>query len=224
MFLWLNVGMTEHNRSEAKQGLSKQRVEALSDAIFAFAMTLLVLDVKIPKLPESPAMDDFLCHTLLGLWPRFLTFVMSFVILGIFWIAHHGYLHFFKRVDRYFLWINLLFLMVVVFVPFSADLLGSYPTHRISAFVYGCNISLLGLMLLWQWTYATDGHRLVGHQLELELIRKGKQRIKTGFLINGFAMLLAIFNPIFSLVVYVLLPFIYLLPSRLDDHWTHSHD
>lgn len=216
--------MSTAAHSESPQGLGKQRIEALSDAIFAFAMTLLVLDVKIPKIPGELVTHAFLSQTLLDLWPKFLSFAMSFVILGLFWVAHHGYSHFLKRTDRTFLWINLMFLMVVVFVPFSTDLLGDYPRQRLAAMVYGCNILALGLTLYGQWAYATSGHRLVGTHLEPQLVRKGKQRILMGIGMMGCAMILALINPTLSLIVYVLFPIIYLRPSHLDRHWTHSHD
>ncbi len=216
--------MTTLSPSESNQGLGKQRIEALSDAIFAFAMTLLVLDVKIPKVSGALVTQEFLVQTLLDLWPKFLSFVMSFVILSLFWIAHHGYSHFLKRTDRTFLWINLLFLMVVVIVPFSTDFLGDYPRQRIASLVYGCNIMALGLTLYWQWEYATHGHRLVGSQIEPKLVRKGKQRILMGILTITSAMLLSWVNPALSIVVYVLFPIAYLRPSQIDRHWTHPHD
>ena len=98
--------MIPSSHTENAEGLGKQRIEALSDGIFAFAMTLLVLDVKIPKLSEALVNQGVLAQTLLDLWPKFLTFAMSFVTLGFFWVAHHGYSHFLKRTDRYFLWIK----------------------------------------------------------------------------------------------------------------------
>ena len=208
---------------ESDRGLGKQRIEALSDAIFAFAMTLLVLDVKVPHVPDGVMTQEALARTLLELWPKFLSFAMSFVILSLFWIAHHGYSHFLKRTDRPFLWINLLFLMVVVFVPFSTDLLGDYHELRLAALVYGCNILGLGLTLYWQWAYATHGHRLVGSNIEPELVRHGKRRILLGIMTIGMAMLLSLVNPAYSFMVYVLFPVAYLRPSHIDRHWTHSH-
>jgi uncharacterized membrane protein len=216
--------MTTSSQSESGEGLGKQRIEGLSDGIFAFAMTLLVLDVKIPKIAGLLFPDQFLAGKLVDLWPKFLSFAMSFIILGVFWIAHHGYSHFLKRTDRYFLWISLLFLMVVVFVPFSTDLLGDYPKSSIAVMVYGCNILALGLTLYWQWWYATKGHRLVPPNLEPELIRRGKDRILAGILTNICAVLLAQVNPLLSLGLYILFPIVYLLPSRIDRHWTHPHD
>ena len=213
--------MTE---ARGNDGLGKHRIEALSDGIFAIAMTLLVLDLKVADIPEDMATPGFLGRMLLGLWPKFLCFAMSFLILGLFWIAHHGYSHFIKRSDRYYLWLNLLFLMVVVCVPFSADFLGHYPNRRIAAMVYGGNVMFLGITLYWQWWYATSKHRLVGAHLEKELIRKGKIRIIMGFTANGCAMLLALWNPAVSLAFYILFPIIYLMSIKLDSHRTHSHD
>ena len=216
--------MTKSVEAESKQGLGKHRIEALSDGIFAIAMTLLILDVKIPKIAEASLTPGLLQHVLLGLWPKFLTFAVSFVILGLFWIAHHGYSHFLTKTDRYFLWINLLFLTVVVFVPFSTNFLGDYPRHRASAMLYGCNIMMLGVMLHWQWEYATTKSRLVGSHMEPQFVRQGKMRIRMGILANLVAVLLALVNPLFSLALYILFPFVYIMPSHIDRHWTHSHD
>jgi len=215
--------MAAHPSSESAEGLSKHRIEALSDGIFAFAMTLLVLDVKIPKLPEAAVQAGQLGPTLLALWPKFFSYGMSFVVLGVFWVGQHGYAHFLKRTDRWLLWINLLFLMFIVGVPFSTDLLGDYPTQKVAVMIYGGNIMALGLTLYLQWWYATRGHRLVGRDLEPEIVRKGTQRMLGGVVVYGCAVLLALLNPILSLILYAVIPLFYLLPSPIDHHWTHSH-
>ena len=215
--------MAAHESLESAEGLSKHRIEALSDGIFAIAMTLLVLDIKIPKMPEAAVHAGELAPTLLALWPKFLSYVTSFVVLGVFWVGHHGYAHFLKRTDRWLLWINLLFLMFVVFVPFSTDLLGDHPRDRVAVIIYGGNIIALSLALCLQWWYATRKHRLVGRDLEPEIVRKGLQRTFGAAVIYACAVLLALFNPTISLIVYAVIPFFYILPSRLDHHWTHSH-
>jgi uncharacterized membrane protein len=215
--------MAESSESESKEGLSKHRLEALGDGIFAFAMTLLVLDVKMPKISEAIQSPELLTRALLELWPKFLSYITSFIVLAVFWIAQIGYLHFVKRTDRWFLWLNLLFLMVVVFVPFSTDLLGDYHTLRLAVVIYGCNIMALGVTLFLQWHYATSRHRLVGHDVEPELVRRGNRRILAGVCSYAFAILLVWFNPTVSLILYVLIPIMYILPSRLDHHWMHSH-
>jgi len=210
-----------HSASESGEGLSKHRIEALSDGIFAFAMTLLVLDVKLPHHPAVEAGQ--LAPTLLALWPKFFSYIMSFVVLGVFWVGHHGYAHFLKRTDRWLLWITLLFLMLIVCVPFSTDLLGDYPTQKVAVMIYGGNITALGLTLSLQWWYATHRHRLVGRDLEPEMVRKGTQRILGGAVVYSCAVLLALINPTISVILYAVIPIFYILPSPIDHHWTHSH-
>ena len=215
--------MAAHTSLESAEGLSKHRIEALSDGIFAFAMTLLVLDIKMPKLPETAVQAGLLVPSLFILWPKFFSYFMSFVILGVFWVAHHGYAHFLKRTDRWLLWSNLLFLLLIVCVPFSTDLIGDYPGQKVAVMIYGSNIAALSLTLYLQWWYATTHHRLVGRDLEPEVIRKGTQRTLGGAMIYMCAVLLALLNPSFSLIVYAVIPIFYILPSHLDHHWTHSH-
>jgi uncharacterized membrane protein len=211
------------NNSEVGKGLSKQRLEALGDGIFAIAMTLLVLDVKLPEIAGSAVSPELLKHAILGLWPRFVSFFASFVILGVLWIAQTGYFHFVKRVDRWFLWINLLFLMFIVIIPFSTDLLGRYPLNRTAAIVYGCNGLMLEITLFVQWYYATSEHRLVGSDIEQELVHLGKARMIVGVCAYASAVLLAFINPAVSLIFFVMIPIMYILPSRVDMHWMHSH-
>ncbi len=212
------------NKFETKSGLEKHRLEALSDGIFAFAMTLLVLDLKIPKISHDLMASGTLTHTLLGLWPKFLSYATSFLVLSLYWIAHHGYSHFVKRTDRWFLWLNLLFLMFIVLIPFSTDLLGDYHTEKIAVMIYGGNLVGMGIALYLQWWYATRCHHLVGESLEPELIQKGKMRILRGIVLYTCAVLIALKSPTVSLVLYVLIPISYIFPSPLDHHWTHSHD
>ena len=215
--------MVAHQSFESTEGLSKHRIEALSDGIFAFSMTLLVLDIKMPKLPESDVQAGLLVPSLLVLWPKFFSYFLSFVILGVFWVGHHGYMHFLKRTDRWLLWINLLFLLLIVCVPFSTDLLGDYPRQKAAVMIYGSNITALGLTLYLQWWYATTNHRLVGRDLEPEVIRKGALRPLGGAAIYLCAILLALVNPLLSLIIYAAIPLLYILPGPLDHHWTHSH-
>ena len=207
---------------ESAEGLSKHRIEALSDGIFAFAMTMLVLDLKVPH-PSPSAAAGPLGQTLLALWPKFLSYTMSFVVLGVYWIAHHGYAHFLKRTDRWLLWCNLLFLMFIVLVPFSTDLLGDYPNHKIAVMIYGGNFVALGLAFYLQWWYATSGHRLVGRDLEPEVIRRGRRRMLGGTAIYACAALVALVNPALSVILYAAIPVFFIFPSRIDHHWSHSH-
>ena len=215
--------MTSKN-SEDKSGLNKQRLESLTDGVFAIAMTLLVLDLKIPKISRDLIASGSLTHVLFNLWPKFLSYLTSFAILGLYWIAHHGYSHFVKRSDRWYLWLNLLFLMFIGLIPFSTALLGDYHSEKAAVMVYGSNFVGMGIAFYLQWWYATRRHHLVGSGVEPEVIRMGKMRILRGLALYTCAVLIALKSPAASLALYVLIPVSYILPSKLDQHWTHVHD
>jgi uncharacterized membrane protein len=106
--------------------LGRNRIEALTDGVFAVAMTLPVLDIKVPELRQPTGTAD-LPLKLLGLGPKLLSYSVSFTILGVYWVGHHIQLSFIRRADRPLLWINILFLLWVALVPFSTALLGEYP-------------------------------------------------------------------------------------------------
>jgi uncharacterized membrane protein len=158
------------------QGLTKSRIEALSDGIFAVAMTLLVLDIKPPAVIQAAAVP----RALLALWPRFLSYAVSFLMLGIYWVGQHNQFHLIRCADRTLLWINIVFLMAISFVPFSTALLSAYPLQPSAQTVYGGNLIAIGMILLWHWTYATHRHRLVDPELDDRMIRSVIRRILIG--------------------------------------------
>jgi len=135
-------------------GQSVARLAALSDGIFAVAMTLLVLDLRVPA-SEAVHTEHALWSALVSLAPRLLIFLMSVMTLGIFWVGQQTQLNHFARTDRNLSWIHIAFLCAVCLVPFSTSLLGDYTHYRIALLVYWFNILLLGVTLYWSWSYAT---------------------------------------------------------------------
>ena len=109
--------MTVAGDRRRQAGRDRDRIVNLSDAVFAIAMTLLVLDLRVPDLPEG-LVDSELPAALLSLWPKYLGYVLSFVVIGTFWVIHHSIFRSIRRYDRTLLWLNFLFLMFVAFVPF----------------------------------------------------------------------------------------------------------
>ena len=109
--------------------LGRNRVEALTDGIFAVAMTLLVLDIEVPEVQQATGTAN-LPLKLLALVPKMLSYIISFIILGVYWVGHHAQLAFIHRADRPLLWINILFLLWVALVPFSTALLSEYSNTR----------------------------------------------------------------------------------------------
>ena len=134
-------------------GLSIRRIEALSDGVFAIAMTLLILDIHVP-VKEAFASETELFTAFLGLTPKFLNYLMSFMTLGIFWTGHSAQFSFIDRSDRHLNWISLFFLLFVSVLPFTTAFLNSHPEFRVSIALYWLNIFSLGVLLYVHWAYA----------------------------------------------------------------------
>jgi uncharacterized membrane protein len=134
-------------------GQNVARLAALSDGVFAVAMTLLVLDLHAPAASLT-AGDAALWQALIALLPRIAVYLMSFVTLGIFWVGQQTQLNFFTRTDRHLTWINLAFLFAVSLMPFSTGLLASFIGRQPALLAYWFNILVLGLTLLINWRYA----------------------------------------------------------------------
>jgi uncharacterized membrane protein len=122
------------------------RLAALSDGIFAFAMTLLVLNIRVPEFAGIHSEGE-LGRALLRLAPHLLTCVMTFLTLGIFWIGQQTQLSALKSADRDVAWLHIGFMFAVVLTPFSTALLADFITFRVAILIYWANIALLGLML-----------------------------------------------------------------------------
>ncbi len=141
-------------------GQNVERLAALSDGIFSVAMTLLVLDLRVPATEAIHSERD-LGHALIALSPRLVVFLMSIMTNGIFWVGQQTQLNHFARSDRNLAWIHIAFLCAVSLTPFSTAVLAAFIHYRTALLVYWSNIALLGITLLWSWHYATRAHLLI---------------------------------------------------------------
>ncbi len=138
----------------AASPFSKARIEALSDGVFAIAMTLLVLEIKVPELPRTTPSGE-LWHALGEHWTIFFSFFITFLLAGQFWIWHHIVFHHTKRVNQGTVFFTVFFLMFVSLLPFSTAMLGAFSLRQpvTLAFYFGNQLAL-GLLLNLQWWYA----------------------------------------------------------------------
>jgi uncharacterized membrane protein len=207
-----------HDDQLAARGIGKSRIEALADGVFAIAMTLLILDVKVPSV--EPGLDAAaFAGRVWELWPRFLTFAVSFLIAGVFWVGHHALMSYIRRADRTFMWVNLLFLLFISAIPFSASLIGAYPEQPAAISVYCGNLILAGLTLFAQLRYAAGPGCLFAPDMDPRLIALGGQRILMGPACYALAIGVAFVSPPVSLVLCAVVPLLYLLPGRVDRYW-----
>jgi uncharacterized membrane protein len=148
-----------HSLYNRVAGQSVERIAALSDGFFAVAMTLLVLDLRVPAA-EAVHSEHDLWHALLALAPRLIVFLMSVMTNGIFWVGQQTQLNHFARADRNLAWIHIAFLCAVSLTPFTTSLLAEFIHYRTALLVYWSNILLLGLTLYWSWSYAARNRLL----------------------------------------------------------------
>ena len=203
-------------------GLTKARIEALTDGIFATVMTVLVLGLSLPQVGLS---ESGLEGEIVNLSPHILAYVFSFVVLGVYWIGHHNQFHYIKRTDRVFLWVNILFLLTIGFVPFSTSLLGLYPFSPTAVRIYGVNLAATGLALYAVWWYATSRHRLVEKDLDPHIVSLAKRRTIIGPIVSLLGIGLSFLDTRISLLLYLLLIPFFIRPSHIDIHFRGgTHD
>ncbi|WP_214416843.1 TMEM175 family protein [Sphaerisporangium fuscum] len=190
------------------------RLAGLSDGVFAIAMTLLVLELHAPVLEavhhQSPVWESGALDAERGLWqalvllaPKLLTYFMSFLTLGIFWVGQQTQLNQFERANRHLTWIHLAFLAAVSLMPFSTALLGEYIDYRLALVIYWLNLLLLGAMLLASITY---GHRagLLKAEVDHDTRRAHRRRIVVYQLMYAVATALSAVNTYVSILLIVL--------------------
>jgi uncharacterized membrane protein len=200
-------------------GQSAERLAALSDGIFAVAMTLLVLELHTPAAKAIHS-ERSLWHALTGLAPHLLVYMMTFMTLGIFWVGQQTQLNYLERSDRSLSWIHLVFLFAVTLTPFSTALLAEFIRYRLALVAYWSNILLLGAALYFSWVCAT-GSKLVRTDMPPEVPVAIKRRIVIAQSLYAFGALLCIVSTYLSIGFIVLVQLNYAIAPRIP--WRKKH-
>lgn len=160
--------MSDHLQHELKKEFQLERMILFSDAVFAIAITLLAIEIKLPAevkvdkvlvpLDRHTATDTLLLHGLDEIIGKFIGFFVSFFIIGLYWIIHHRIFGLVTNYDRKLLWLNLIFLMAIVLMPFSTGFYSEYATRflKTPVIVYVINIIFLGVMNYSLWNYVSN--------------------------------------------------------------------
>ena len=194
-------------------GQSIERLTALSDGLFAVAMTLLVLDLRVPVLAAGPGSEHGLWQALLKLGPSFEAYLLSFTMLGTFWLAQHTLLGILGRCDRTLTWINVGFLFVVSLLPFSAALLAHYNHLRLAVGVYWLNIALLGTGLELSSRYGRKAFE-PDEQARARLVTF-RRRIMLAQSLYALAALLCLLSTQASVIALAVVQLYYIVSPRL---------
>jgi uncharacterized membrane protein len=177
------------------------RTEAFSDGVFAIAITLLIIEVRVPGSRAGHLAGD-----LANQWPSYAAYVVSFAIIGIIWVNHHDIFERITTVDRPLLFLNLLLLLTVAFLPFPTALLGEYirkgDNAHVAAAVYGANMTLIGLAFIAIWTYLIRVPRLLARELGTEGAQRARRAAAVGPVVYALSIPLAFVSPVACLVLY----------------------
>jgi uncharacterized membrane protein len=205
----------EPSPQPARRALQTGRLEALSDGVFAIAITLLVLDIAVPAHAGSD-----LLRAVGAQWPSYLAYTVSFSTIGALWLGHNAISEYLDRADAAFIRLNLLLLLLVAFLPFPtrlfADYIGEDRPERVAATIYGVTL-LVSSTLLWVlWRYAVHA-RLVRPDTADEEVELLTQRLTPG--LGGYIVLIAVglFIPIIAVIGYLAIALFYVIPFR---RWT----
>lgn len=186
--------------------LTKSRLEALTDGIFAFAMTLLVIGLNIPDKASLVQSTPFVTNLLVSLYSDFFHYVLAFLILGAFWLSHHVELHPLHSIDKIYVWLNLGTLMFVALLPFSTSFSGDFPGVPLGAIVFELNLFAIGMGMFLQWTYATGKNRLVEPGMSPRFVRKMSHHTLVVPVVSLIGVFIALIGFTWSTVVYVFIP------------------
>ena len=170
-----------------------ERLVFFSDAVFAIAITLLALEIHLPM--EAAGLSDFqLTRSLIEIWPKYLSFIISFLVIGNFWIAHHRRFRFITRYDTRLLLLNLLMLMCIAFIPFPTSIL-SENSNRTATIFYALSIAITGLMSAILWRYVSRENRLIAKHVDAKTVRRHLLSILTIPIVFLLSIGLAYINP-----------------------------
>lgn len=191
-------------RGEARTRLFEtSRVEAFTDGVLAVAITLLVLDLKVPRVVHAS-----LWHTLVEQWPSYAAYVTSFLAIGIMWINHHSVFRQIARVDRRLMFVNLLLLLLIAAVPFSTSLVSDYLLHagfngKVAMAVYSALFCAVGLTFAMLWGYALTHPYLLVDSVDLAAARRGFPRFAFGSGVYGALIAISFLNALVALGLHL---------------------
>ena len=191
------------------------RIEAFSDGVFAIAITLLVIEIGVPHVEGE---GTTLSRALVEQWPSYLAYAISFLQIGVIWANHHNRFRFIARSDHLLLFLNILFLMCVAFIPFPtallADyLLGSGAERTTAGAVYAGTLAVTAVFFTLLWLYAAANYRLVNRNLDPSLLRAMTRRYVFGMFAYLVAFAIAFVNVVASLILIVVLALLFVLPE-----------
>jgi len=202
--------MSNKLHNELKKEFQLERLILFSDAVFAIAITLLVIEIKIPEIHETPVTDNAVLHKLAELIPKFIGFLVSFILIGQYWIVHHRMFSFVINFTDRLIWLNILFLFAIALMPFSTGFYSEYVLRGVVTPVifYTGNIALLGLANFLMWRYLSNQKNKLTENLTPALAKYFSLRALTVPIIFVIFSFVYLYNPTIAFFIPMLIPLI----------------
>ena len=189
--------------------LPKNRIEALSDGIFAIAMTLIILDLKTPEnIPLNLEYEE-LPLTLLNILPDVEAYAVSFLVLAVFWLRHQLQFRYLKFANRQIIVLSILFLMLIGFVPFSVGLVMRYNDIQLPTLIYIINLLLISVILSIQGWYISKNKKIRFEEIEPEILKKYYVFSIVPIVIFSVSLIVSFFNLRLAFLIIYLDPAFY---------------
>ena len=189
-------------KQEVTNLIDENRIINFSDAVFAFAATLLVLKIDLPELQTVQMSSQFMA-VFSTLWPQYLANIISFFVIEYYWLNHHAIFALLKRYTMTLVWMNIFFLILVSFIPFPVDLFGSYMNVAWVVVFYSASLAIVGYMLSLLWFYASYNNRLVDNTLSKKEIRYYLYRTLIAPVVFTLSIPLVAVHPMFTQVSWI---------------------
>jgi len=202
--------MSNKLHNELKKEFQLERLILFSDAVFAIAITLLVIEIKIPEIHEKPITDNAVLHKLAELIPKFVGFLVSFLLIGQYWIVHHRMFSFVINFTDRLIWLNILFLFAIALMPFSTGFYSEFVLRGVVTPVifYTANIALLGLANFLMWRYLSNQKNNLTENLTPALSKYFSLRALTVPVIFVIFSFVYLYKPMIAFFIPILIPFI----------------
>jgi uncharacterized membrane protein len=189
------------------------RLEAFSDGVFAIAITLLVLELRVPE-----GAGESLAHELAQQWPSYLAYLVSFLVIGIIWMNHHAVVDHLREADRPLMALNLFLLLWTSLIPWPTRLVAEYmreggDPERVAALIYAGTMTMMGVAFGLLWRYASRHRDLLSVELSEAEIARRTRRFTIGSPIYALSIAVALFSAPASLVIIAALAVYYALPQ-----------
>lgn len=184
--------------------IDQNRVIAFSDAVFAFAATLLVLKIDLPTVLKAQLTTAAFPTLFASLWPQYLANMITFLVIGYYWLSHHAIFGLVKKFDSTIVWLNLVFLIFLSFLPFPVDLYGDFQNVPMVVVFYCLSLAVVGFLLAGLWWYASKNHRLISSEMSQREIDYYMARFAVAPFVFALSVPLVYVHPIVAQLSWIL--------------------